>query len=90
MSNAKTAVTAEIIKPVQRHANDTGSPESQIAILTKRINELSEHCTTHKHDNHSRRGLIGMVNRRNGLLKYLKSTQQDKYEATIKKLGLRK
>ncbi len=82
--------TAKLIKPVQLHANDTGSPESQVAILTARINETSAHCTTHPKDNHSRRGLIGMVDRRNRLLKYLKASSQERYESLIKKLGLRK
>ncbi|TAH35326.1 MAG: 30S ribosomal protein S15 [Alphaproteobacteria bacterium] len=82
--------TAQLIKPVQRHANDTGSPESQVAILTSRITQTSAHCEANPNDNHSRRGLIGMVNRRNKLLKYLKASSQERYEALIKKLGLRK
>ncbi len=82
--------TAQVIKKVQLHQTDTGSPESQIAIFTSRINELSQHCETHKHDNHSRRGLIGLVNKRNKLLKYLKSSSVERYESCIKALGLRK
>ncbi len=74
----------------KRHDSDCGSPEVQIASLTERITELNEHLKQHKHDNHSRRGLILMVGKRNRLLKYLSRTNRETYQATIKKLGLRK
>ncbi|MFT4592582.1 MAG: small subunit ribosomal protein S15 [Phycisphaerales bacterium] len=74
----------------KRHDSDCGSPEVQIASLTKRIVELNGHLQDHKHDNHSRRGLILMVGKRNRLLKYLSRTNRDAYQNTIKKLGLRK
>ena len=74
----------------KRHEGDCGSPEVQIASLTSRIMELNEHLQDHKHDRHSRRGLIMMVGKRNRLLKYLARTNRDAYLATIKKLGLRK
>ena len=74
----------------KRHEGDCGSPEVQIASLTGRIKELNEHLQDHKHDNHSRRGLILMVGKRNRLLKYISRTNREAYQATIKKLGLRK
>jgi small subunit ribosomal protein S15 len=74
----------------KRHESDCGSPEVQIASLTGRIKELNEHLQTHKHDNHSRRGLILMVGKRNRLLKFLARTNREAYQNTIKKLGLRK
>ncbi len=74
----------------KRHDGDCGSPEVQIALLTSRIKELNEHLQEHKHDNHSRRGLILMVGKRNRLLKYLSRTNREAYQNTIKKLGLRK
>ncbi len=74
----------------KRHESDCGSPEVQIASLTGRIQELNEHLQSHKHDNHSRRGLILMVGKRNRLLKYLARTNREEYQNTIKKLGLRK
>ena len=74
----------------KRHDGDCGSPEVQIASLTVRIAELNEHLKTHNHDRHSRRGLIMMVGKRNRLLKYLSRTNRETYQATIKKLGLRK
>lgn len=74
----------------KRHESDCGSPEVQIASLTGRIQELNEHLQSHKHDNHSRRGLILMVGKRNRLLKYLARTNREAYQNTIKKLGLRK
>ncbi|NPA52040.1 MAG: 30S ribosomal protein S15 [Aquificae bacterium] len=79
----------EIIKQFARHEGDTGSPEVQIAILTERINNLTEHIKQHKKDLHSRRGLIGMVNRRRKLLKYLKKTSPERYKDIIKTLGIR-
>ncbi len=70
--------------------NDTGSPEVQIAILTKRINDLNEHLKVHKKDNHSRRGLLKMVGRRRNMLNYLQKRDIERYRAIIAKLGIRK
>ena len=81
---------SEIIKDNARDKNDTGSPEVQVAILTTRINNLTEHFKDHKKDNHSRRGLLTMVNKRRSLLDYLKRKDVDRYNALIQKLGLRK
>ncbi len=72
------------------HEGDTGSPEVQIAILTKRINDLVEHLKVHKQDHHSRRGLLKMVGRRRNLLNYLKKKDINRYRDTIARLGLRK
>ena len=80
----------EIIKDNARQANDTGSPEVQVAILTSRINTLQGHFKDHHKDNHSRRGLLTMVNKRRSLLDYLKRKDVDRYNALIQKLGLRK
>ena len=80
----------EIIKAYATHEGDTGSPEVQVAVLTTRINELTEHLKTHKKDHHSRRGLLKMVGQRRGLLAYLKKTDIERYRALIEKLGLRK
>ncbi|MEN9682964.1 MAG: ribosomal protein [Pseudomonadota bacterium] len=80
----------EIIKDNARQANDTGSPEVQVAILTSRINTLQGHFKAHHKDNHSRRGLLTMVNKRRSLLDYLKRKDVDRYNALIAKLGLRK
>lgn len=77
------------IKTVQVHGTDTGSPEVQVAILTKRIDELTEHLKKHRKDNHSRRGLIQMVADRRTHLKYLEKNAKDRYEAVVKKLKLR-
>ena len=88
------SVTAEkkqtIIKDNGRGRDDTGSPEVQVAILTERINNLQGHFKTHHKDNHSRRGLLQMVNMRRSLLDYLKRNDVDRYNALIAKLGLRK
>jgi small subunit ribosomal protein S15 len=81
---------APIIGDYKIHEKDTGSPEVQIAILTKRINELTEHLKTHKKDFSSRRGLLKMVGKRNSLLKYLTREDRERYLAVIGKLGLRK
>ena len=81
---------SEIIKAHQTHDGDTGSPEVQVALLTERINHLTEHLKTHKKDNHSRRGLYQMVGQRRGLLKYLETIDIERYRALIEKLGLRK
>ena len=80
----------EIIKDNARQASDTGSPEVQVAILTSRIVTLTEHFKQHHKDNHSRRGLLTMVNKRRSLLDYLKRKDVDRYNALIAKLGLRK
>jgi small subunit ribosomal protein S15 len=81
---------AEIIKDNARGEGDSGSPEVQIAILTERIANLTEHFKTHAKDNHSRRGLLMMVNNRRSLLDYLKKKDAGRYNALIAKLGLRK
>ncbi len=80
----------EIIQDNARQANDTGSPEVQVAILTSRIKTLTEHFKAHHKDNHSRRGLLMMVNKRRTLLAYLKKKDVERYNALIAKLGLRK
>ena len=80
----------EIIKTYARNEKDTGSSEVQIALLTERINHLTEHLKTHKKDNHSRRGLFKMVGQRRGLLKYLENTDIERYRSLIERLGLRK
>ena len=82
----KTAV----IEANRTHETDTGSPEVQIAILTKRINDLTEHLKVHKKDHHSRRGLLKMVGKRRNLLGYLKSKDIERYRTVIDKLGIRK
>ncbi len=88
------SITAEektqIVSGYQLHAKDTGSPEIQIALLTKRITELTEHLRTHKKDHSSRRGLLKMVSKRNSLLKYLTREDRTRYQSIIGKLGLRK
>ena len=89
MSNA-TINKAEIVAANARSANDTGSPEVQVALLTSRINELTPHFKTHLKDHHGRRGLLKMVSRRRKLLDYLKGKDADRYTALIQKLGLRK
>lgn len=81
---------AEIIKEYGRTPNDTGSPEVQVALLTERINVLTEHLKENKKDHHSRRGLLKVVGKRRGLLDYLKRTDLESYRALIAKLGLRK
>ena len=80
----------EIIQSNARAKGDTGSPEVQVAILTSRIQTLTEHFKAHHKDNHSRRGLLMMVNKRRSLLDYLKRKDVDRYNALIQKLGLRK
>ena len=89
MSNA-TINKAEIVAANARSANDTGSPEVQVAILTARINDLTPHFKAHIKDHHGRRGLLKMVNQRKSLLSYLKDTNAERYTALIAKLGLRK
>ena len=80
----------EIIKKFARTEGDTGSPEVQIALLTERINSLTDHLRTHKKDHHSRRGLLMMVGQRRGLLNYLYEQDIERYRAIIKELGLRR
>ena len=80
----------EIIKKYARHEGDTGSPEVQIAVLTKRINDLTEHLRTNKKDHHSRRGLLKMVGQRRSLLNYLTKIDIERYRAIIAELGIRK
>lgn len=84
----KTA--AEIVSEFGTHESDTGSPEVQVAILTDRINHLTEHLREHKHDHHSRRGLLLMVGKRRRLLDYLRRQDVERYRALIAKLGLRR
>lgn len=81
---------SEILKEFGLHETDTGSPEAQVALLTFRINTLTEHLKFHKHDHHSRRGLLLMVGRRRGLLKYLAANNIDRYRDLISRLGLRR
>ncbi|MBQ8965810.1 30S ribosomal protein S15 [Ruminococcus sp.] len=82
----KTAV----IEANRTHDTDTGSPEVQIAILTRRISDLTEHLKVHKKDNHSRRGMYKMIGKRRNLLNYLKKNDIERYRAVIEKLGIRK
>ena len=84
------AKKTEVILANATHEGDTGSPEVQIAILTARINELTDHLRVHKHDNHSRRGLLMMVGKRRSLLDYLAKKDINRYRAIIAKLGIRK
>jgi len=79
----------EIIVDSRMHETDTGSPEVQVSILTRRINQMTEHLKIHKHDVHSRRGLLMMVGRRRRLLAYISKKSPDRYRALIAKLGLR-
>jgi small subunit ribosomal protein S15 len=79
-----------LVKEYATTAGDTGSPEVQVAILTERINGLTDHFKTHKKDNHSRRGLLTMVSKRRGLLDYLKSKDEGRYQALIKRLDIRR
>lgn len=81
---------AAVIEANRMHETDTGSPEVQIAILTERIKQLTEHLKEHKHDNHSRRGLLKMVGQRRNMLAYLKKKDIERYRAIIAKLGIRK
>jgi small subunit ribosomal protein S15 len=86
----KSAQKSEIITQYGRGTADTGSPEVQVALLSARINQLSEHFTSHEKDHHSRRGLLKMVNQRRKLLDYLKQTDQGRYQELIGRLGLRR
>jgi small subunit ribosomal protein S15 len=85
-----TEVKESIISQYRTHEGDTGSPQVQVALLTQRINELTEHFKTHKKDNHSRRGLLKMVSQRRSLLDYLKRRDIEGYHGLIGKLGLRR
>ena len=78
-----------VIEANKTHENDTGSPEVQVAVLTTRINELTEHLKTHKKDHHSRRGLLKMVGHRRNLLVYLYNKDVERYRSLVKKLGIR-
>jgi small subunit ribosomal protein S15 len=84
-----TEEKAEIITDSRTHETDTGSPEVQVSILTRRINQLTEHLKIHKHDLHSRRGLMMLVGQRRRLLSYLSKKSPERYRALIAKLGLR-
>jgi small subunit ribosomal protein S15 len=81
---------AEIVRDYQRAQNDTGSPEVQVALLTARINYLTDHFKVHNKDHHSRRGLLRLVSQRRGQLDYLKRVNADRYRTLIERLGLRK
>ena len=85
-----TATKKKIIEEFGTGENDTGSPEVQVALLTRRIQELTEHLKVHKHDHHSRRGLLLLVGRRRRLLKYLQSKDIERYRSLIVRLGLRR
>jgi small subunit ribosomal protein S15 len=89
MTLAKEA-KLEIVKKFGRSETDTGSAQVQVALLTARINELTEHLRTHKHDHHSRRGLLKLVGRRRGFLNYLQKNDLEAYRALIQELGLRR
>jgi len=86
----KSAQKSEIVTQYGRNPTDTGSPEVQVALLSARISQLSEHFTGHEKDHHSRRGLLKMVNQRRKLLDYLKQTDQGRYQQLIGRLGLRR
>jgi small subunit ribosomal protein S15 len=82
--------TSKVISDYRRAANDTGSPEVQVALLSARIEHLSKHFSEHDKDHHSRRGLLKMVNQRRRLLNYLKNTDADRYKTLIERLGIRR
>jgi small subunit ribosomal protein S15 len=86
----KREVKKKVISKYAKHPKDTGSAEVQVAILTKRIDELTDHLKEHKKDNHSRRGLLLMVGKRRRLLNYLKNSKPESYEGVLKTLALRK
>ena len=85
-----TEAKGEVIQQYQTHEGDTGSPEVQVAVLTRRIKDLADHLSAHKGDNHSRRGLLKMVGRRRRLLTYLSRTENARYQQLIASLGLRR
>lgn len=80
----------QILSDFRSHESDTGSPQVQVALLSKRINELTEHFKIHKKDNHSRRGLLKMVSQRRSMLDYLKRTDIERYHEVVARLGLRR
>ncbi|MDQ0708253.1 MULTISPECIES: 30S ribosomal protein S15 [Arthrobacter] len=84
------AVKTQIIQEFATHEGDTGSPEVQIAVLSKRISDLTEHLKFHKHDHHTRRGLMALVGRRKRMLRYLHDTDINRYRSLIERLGLRR
>lgn len=86
----KPDVKEEIIKQFARHEGDTGSPEVQVAILTERIQQLTEHLKIHKHDQHSRRGLLKLVGQRRSHLRYISRTNPETYRELLQRLGLRR
>ena len=86
---AYSGTKQEVIKELQSHENDTGSAEVQIGVLTARISHLTEHLKLHKHDHHSRRGLLMLVGRRGALLRYLRRKSADRYKEVVSTLGLR-
>ena len=90
MSSLSTETKATIVSDYARTPGDTGSPEVQVALLSARISHLTNHFGQHKHDHHSRRGLLRMVNRRRKLLDYLKDVDVSRYQELIKRLGLRR
>ncbi len=85
-----TARKAEVIKTYALKAGDTGSPEVQVALLSERINQLTDHFKTHVKDNHSRRGLLKLVSQRRQILDYLRRTDDDRYKGLIERLGIRR
>lgn len=86
----EASAKAEIVTTYRQHEKDTGSPEVQIALMTNRIEQLTEHFKTHSHDHHSRRGLLKLVGRRRRLLDYLKRLEVERYRKVVAALGLRK
>ena len=86
----QVAQKAQVVKQHQRAGNDTGSPEVQVALLTERINQLTDHLRTHKKDHHSRRGLLMLVGQRRRFLRYLEHSDLERYRTLVKELGLRK
>ena len=86
----KAEQKGDIVKDYQTHQGDTGSPEVQVALLSARIDDLSEHFQVHPHDRHSRLGLLRMINKRRKLLDYLKTVDVGRYRSVIERLGLRK
>ncbi|HUZ32755.1 MAG TPA: 30S ribosomal protein S15 [Xanthobacteraceae bacterium] len=85
-----TARKADVIKTYAKKSNDTGSPEVQVALLSERINNLTEHFKTHVKDNHSRRGLLKLVSQRRQILDYLRRTNEKRYQELIERLGIRR
>ena len=85
-----TQEKSAVLKEFGLHESDTGSPEAQVSLLTTRIRQLTEHLKTHKHDHHSRRGLLLLVGRRKGLLQYLQDNNVERYRSLIERLGLRR